>query len=132
MMTPEPARSAACMPFDCRMHSVSMLTVKASVDVVLCASELGIAVVSFARMRRAPIGWFLGWFCLCVATWSTCALIYNATLRPTWTLLDHALSPLSAPLALDFALNLDGRRRTMGGVLATAYGLAIALGAVSA
>jgi signal transduction histidine kinase len=101
------------------------------IDLVTCAAQLALAVVSFARIRRAPIGWFLGWFCACIAAWSAFAIAYKVTNVEAFTLVDHAISPFSAPVALDFALNFDGRRRALGRLLATAYVLCGALGAAA-
>jgi len=101
------------------------------IDLVTCAAQLALAVVSFSRIRRAPIGWFLGWFCACIAAWSACAIAYKVTHVVAFTLVDHALSPLTAPVALDCALNFDGRRRALGRLLGTAYVLCGALGAAS-
>ena len=101
------------------------------IDVALCVLELALAIVAMSRAGRAPVARPLGLFCVCVATWSAAGLVYRITGHAEWTLVDHALSPLSAPLALDVALSFDGRRRALRALLGTAYALCGALGAVA-
>jgi two-component system sensor histidine kinase HydH len=101
------------------------------VDLIACAGEIALAAVSFARVRRTPVAWPLGSFFVCVVVWSAAALLYKLGGDPRWTLVDHAASPFTVPLALAIALTFDGRRQALRTLLRTAYGLCGALSAVS-
>src|SRR5579864_3857692 len=91
------------------------------VDLLTCGVQLLLALVAFSRVGRAKVARSLAFFCLCVALWTGSALAFELTGAAGWTLLDRAASPLTAPLALDFALTFDGRRRALRAPLLMSY-----------
>jgi len=101
------------------------------IDVVTCAGQLVLAAIAFARASRTPVARPLGTFALAVAAWAAAGIGSRVAPAAAWALVDHALSPLFAPLALDIALTFDGRRRALRVLLVTAYALNGALGAAS-
>jgi two-component system sensor histidine kinase HydH len=86
-----------------------------------CASQLLLALLAFARLGKSPLAVPLGLLCLDVAGWSGSAIVYRATHVLAWDLLDHALTPFTAPLALNFALAFVGRRRALRWLLWPAF-----------
>ncbi len=107
------------------------MTFAQGLNLVACLGQLALAVASLARIKTSHLARPLGLVCACTATWTSAALAFEITGAPAWTLLDHTAAPLTIPLALDFALTFDGRRRTLRAPLVLAYALASALGSVS-
>jgi two-component system, NtrC family, sensor histidine kinase HydH len=101
------------------------------VDLAFSAFQLALAIVSLSRVRRTKVARPIALFCLCMATWSGAAFAGEISGVQAWQLVDRAVSPLTAPLALDIALTFDGRRRALRSSLKIAYALGGTLGAVS-
>jgi signal transduction histidine kinase len=106
------------------------------VTVVACMSQLALALMCIVRAARSPLAVPLALLCLDIFGWSGAGLAYELSGRTPWTLLDHTLSPLTAPLALAFALTFVGKRRAFRSTLLVSWvacgslGLASALGFV--
>jgi two-component system, NtrC family, sensor histidine kinase HydH len=86
-----------------------------------CAGQLALALLCIARAIRSPLAVPLALLCLDIFGWTASGLAFDLSGVEAWRWLDHALTPLTAPLALQFILVFVGRRRA----------LRVALGAVS-
>jgi signal transduction histidine kinase len=93
-----------------------------------CAGQLGLALFALRRGGRGPLAVPLALLCLDLFAWHTADLAHRLTGSPAADWLDHALSPLTAPLSLEFVLAFTGERRRMRAVRALAW---TALGALS-
>jgi signal transduction histidine kinase len=95
-------------------------------------SQLVLALLCLTRGQRNPLARALALLCFDVAGWTLAALLHGLTHREVFSLIDHGLSPWTAPLALDFVLRFVGRRRALRYPLALVYALTGALAATSA
>jgi two-component system, NtrC family, sensor histidine kinase HydH len=93
--------------------------------------QLALGLYALRRAGRSSLALPLALLCLDIAAWNLADLAFERTRDPSWKLIDHALSPLTAPLLLHFVLVFTGMRRRLAGVLVAAYVPAAAL-AVSA
>ena len=71
----------------------------------------------------------LSLLCFCVFGWNIADLAFVVSGDRAWNFLDHALSPMTAPLFLQFVLVFTGQRRRLAGVLYAAHALVGLLGA---
>ncbi|HKA91504.1 MAG TPA: ATP-binding protein [Haliangiales bacterium] len=90
--------------------------------------QLALGVLTAWRGGTSPLAIPLALFCFCTFGWNGADLAYTAYGDLRWKLVDHALSPLTAPLALHFVLVFTGRRRRLAAALAAAYVPTVLLG----
>lgn len=97
-------------------------------------SQVVLALLCLTRGQKNPLSRALALLCFDVAGWTLAALAHGLTHEEFWSLIDHALSPFTAPLALDFVLRFVGRRRALRYPLVVIYALtgALALSSVVA
>ena len=57
----------------------------------------------------------LSLLCFCVFGWNIADLAFVVSGDRAWNFLDHALSPMTAPLFLQFVLVFTGQRRRLAG-----------------
>jgi signal transduction histidine kinase len=101
------------------------------ISIVACAVLLALAVLAIARAARSPLALPLALLCLDVFGWMTATLVYQLSGSPAWHWLDHALTPWTAPLALQLVLVFTGRRRALRATLALAFAAGGALSIVA-
>jgi signal transduction histidine kinase len=97
------------------------MTASDVVAVLACVGQLAIAVLGFALAARSPLAIPLALLCLDIAGWTAAGLAGQLTGNSLWQWLDHALTPWTAPLALQFALVFIGRRRALRATLLVAF-----------
>ena len=93
--------------------------------------QLALGVLTALRGGHNPLARPLSLLCFVTFGWNICDLAFVVSGDRAWNLLDHVLSPMTAPLFLDFALVLTGRRRRYGALLRIVY-LLLGLLSVSA
>jgi two-component system sensor histidine kinase HydH len=83
------------------------------VSLAAAIGQLMIALLALTLGRSSPLKVPLALLCLDVAAWTGASLMYESHPVPVAALwnIDHVLSPLTAPLALDFVLVFAGMRR---------------------
>jgi signal transduction histidine kinase len=86
-----------------------------------CVGQLAIAVLGFALAARSPLAIPLALLCLDVAGWTAAGLARELSGNEQWRWLDHALTPWTAPLALQLVLVFIGRRRALRATLIVAF-----------
>jgi two-component system sensor histidine kinase HydH len=92
-------------------HNAHNVTSHQSASVLAAAGQLLLAILTLARAGRSPLRVPLALLCLDVATWTAASAAFDNTGLWAASCVDHALSPLTAPLALDFVLVFAGIRR---------------------
>jgi signal transduction histidine kinase len=100
------------------------------VSFVACVGQLALALLCVSRVTRSPLAMPLALLCLNVLGWMGADLAYQISHVSMWHWIDHALTPWTAPLALQFVLVFVGRRRELRGLLAGAWVLSGALSAI--
>ena len=105
------------------------ITPQGWVTLAACAGELALALMALLWGAPSRLALLLAILSLNLFFWNFATLAYEISGVAAWHWLDHATSPLSAPLALHFALVFAGRRRQLGWVIAVAYA---AFGLISA
>jgi two-component system sensor histidine kinase HydH len=105
------------------------ITAHGWVTLAACAGELALALITLLRGAPSRLALPLALLSLDLFFWNFATLAYEISGIPAWHWLDHATSPLSAPLALHFAIIFAGRRRQLRWIIALAYA---AFGLVSA
>jgi two-component system sensor histidine kinase HydH len=108
------------------------MTVSEATGIAASVSLLALALLSVARASRSPLALPLALPCLVISGWTGAGAAYELSGVIGWTLLDHALTPLTAPLALRFVLVFVGRRRERRTALALAFAAGGALTLASA
>jgi signal transduction histidine kinase len=98
------------------------MTVHGWLTLAACAGELALALLALLRGAPSRLALVFALFSLDLFFWNFATLAYEISGTPAWHWLDHATSPLSAPLALHFVLVFVGRRRQLRVVIALAYG----------
>ena len=99
--------------------------------IIACVFGLSLVLLVIWRGRRSPLAAPLAFLVLNLTAWNFADDAWHAS-RETllvWHMLDHALSPLSMPLALGFALVFVGRRRELRWLLAASWVVGILTGA---
>jgi signal transduction histidine kinase len=96
------------------------MTASESVSLAACTGLLALAVMCVVRATFSPLAVPLALLCLDIFGWTGADLAYERTGIAAWHLIDHALTPWTAPLALQFILAFVGRRRELRGALAVA------------
>jgi two-component system sensor histidine kinase HydH len=102
-----------------------------AIGVVASVGLLALALLCVARANRSPLALPLALLCLDISGWTGAGVAYDRSQSLGWKFLDHALTPLTAPLALRFVLIFVGRRRAHRATLAIAFAACGALGASS-
>jgi signal transduction histidine kinase len=92
-----------------------------------CVFGLALVLLVIWRGRQSPVAAPLALLVLNLTAWNFADDAWDATGRKvdTWHHLDHALSPMSLPLALGFALVFIGRRRRFRSLLVLSWGVAL-------
>jgi two-component system sensor histidine kinase HydH len=108
------------------------MSVSDAIGVAASVSLLALALLCVARASRTPLALPLGLLCLDISGWTGAGPAYDLSGVAAWTLLDHALTPLTAPLVLHFVLVFVGRRRERRKVLGLAFAAGGALTVASA
>jgi two-component system, NtrC family, sensor histidine kinase HydH len=96
--------------------------------VAACVGQLALALLCIARATRSALAVPLALLCLSILGWTAAGLAFDLSHVLAWRWLDHALTPWTAPLALQFILVFVGRRRALR---VTLYTLSAACGALS-
>jgi signal transduction histidine kinase len=91
------------------------------VDLLACVGQLAIAVLAIALAARSPLAIPLALLCLDIAAWTAAGLARHLSGSPLWQWIDHALTPWTAPLALQFVLVFIGRSRALRATLVVAF-----------
>jgi len=104
------------------------MTVSDVLALVACVGQLAIALLATARAARSPLAIPLALLCLDIAGWTGAGLARQLSGNLLWQWVDHALTPWTAPLALQFVLAFIGRRRALRATLVVA---SIACGGLS-
>src|SRR5215468_8245679 len=94
-------------------------------------AQLVLALMVLASGPRNPLALALALLCLDIAAWSSAALAHMLGRGDAYHFLDHALSSLTAPLALEFVLAFTGTRRSSRVARALAWGASASLGVLS-
>jgi signal transduction histidine kinase len=89
------------------------MTASHIVDLAACACQLALSLFCVARAARSPLAVPLALLCLDVFGWTSSGLAYDLSGVAGWHWLDHALTPWTAPLALQFVLVFVGRLRAL-------------------
>jgi len=99
--------------------------------IVACVFGLSLVLLVIWQGRRSPLAAPLAFLVLDLTAWNFADDAWDASGKTVWRwhYVDHALSPLTIPLALGFALVFVGRRRQLGWVLWLSWVVGIATGA---
>jgi len=76
-----------------------------------CIGLLALAILGIARSTRSTLGLRLALLCLDLFAWESASLAHEVSGHQEWRWLNVTLSPLTAPLALEFVLAFTGRAR---------------------
>jgi signal transduction histidine kinase len=98
--------------------------------IVACVIGLTLVLLVIWRGRRSPLAAPLALLVLNLTAWNFADDAWDATGQTVvaWHYLDDALSPMSMPLALGFALVFIGQRRQLRWVLALSWAVAVCTG----
>jgi two-component system sensor histidine kinase HydH len=88
-----------------------------TVSVAACVGQLALALLCVARSTRSPLAVPLALLCLDIFGWTGASVAYQVSGVRQWSWIDHALTPLTVPLALQFILAFVGRRRELRATL---------------
>jgi CheY-like chemotaxis protein len=97
------------------------MTATQTITVAVCVGQLALALVGIARASRSPLAVPFALLCLNMFGWTGATLAFELTQDSTWQWVDHTLTPLTAPLALQFVLVFVGRRRALRATMAVAW-----------
>ncbi len=99
--------------------------------IIACVFGLSLVLLVIWRGRRSPLAAPLVFLVLNLTAWNFADDAWHASdeTRVVWHMVDHALSPLSMPLAFGFALVFVGRRRQLRALLGASWVVAILTGA---
>ncbi|HUM12467.1 MAG TPA: histidine kinase N-terminal 7TM domain-containing protein, partial [Myxococcaceae bacterium] len=99
--------------------------------IIACVFGLSLVLLVIWRGRRSPLAAPLAFLVLDLTAWNFADDAWHASgeTRVVWHMVDHALSPLSMPLAFGFALVFVGRRRQLRALLGASWVVAIVTGA---
>ncbi len=99
--------------------------------IIACVFGLSLVLLIIWRGRRSPLAAPLAFLVLNLTAWNFADDAWHASgeTRLVWHMIDHALSPLSLPLAFGFALVFVGRRGQLGWLLVVSWVVAILTGA---
>lgn len=97
--------------------------------IAAATGQLALGLLAARHAARSPVALVLACLCLTVFGWTACDLAYQNDGQIGWHILDHTLSPFTAPLVLHLTLVFTGRRRRYRWALAISY---VALGALAA
>jgi signal transduction histidine kinase len=89
------------------------MTASQSVSLAACVGQLALGLLCVVRATRSPLAVPLALLCLDIFGWTGAGLAYDLSGDAPWHWLDHALTPWTAPLALQFVLVFVGRRRAL-------------------
>jgi signal transduction histidine kinase len=76
-----------------------------------CAGQLAVALVALRRSAQSALALPVALLFLDIFAWNLAALLFELSGHRLWALLDHSLSPLTPPLALNVALAFVGETR---------------------
>jgi len=107
------------------------MTASQTVSFAACVGQLALALLCVLRATRSALAVPLGLMCLDIFGWTGAGLAYELTGVPQWTWIDHALTPWTAPLGLQFVLGFVGRRRQLRATLLVVSAPSAALCATS-
>src|SRR5262249_44617101 len=115
------------------------ITPQGWITLAACAGELALALIALLRGTPSRLALPLALFSLDLFFWNFATLAYDVSGIAYWHWLDHATSPLSAPLAFHFVVLFVGRWKQLRrlvwlvyacfGLLGTASALAFVSGA---
>jgi len=108
------------------------MNVYEAVTAAVCLCQLGLALFCLSRTARSPLALPLALLFLDIFGWSAAGFAYEESRALPWRLLDHMLTPWTAPLALNFTLMFVGRRRALRPALYVAFVSGSAVSAVAA
>jgi signal transduction histidine kinase len=108
------------------------MTASQIVSLAACAGQLALALLCVTRAGRSPLAGPLGLLCLDVFGWMGAAVAFDVSGVPQWHWLDHALTPWTTPLLLQFVLTFVGQRRELRTTLWGAFSAGAALSVASA
>ena len=99
--------------------------------IIACVFGLSLVLLVIWRGRRSPLAAPLSFLVLNLTAWNFADDAWHASGERilVWHLVDHALSPLSIPLALGFTLTFVGKRAQLRWLLVASWVLALAVGA---
>jgi two-component system, NtrC family, sensor histidine kinase HydH len=103
-----------------------------AIGVAASVGLLALALLCGARASQSPLALPLALLCLVISGWTGAGIAYGRSHALGWTLLDHGLTPLTAPLVLRFVLTFVGRRRAHRATMTVAFVACGALGASAA
>jgi two-component system, NtrC family, sensor histidine kinase HydH len=109
----------------------ALMTVQSWLTLIACAGLLGLAVIALARGGKSPLALPLALLCICFFSWNLAQLAYEVSGEIQWRRVDTALSPLTGPFALLFAVIFVGRWRELRLVVIASFAVFGALGATS-
>jgi two-component system sensor histidine kinase HydH len=101
------------------------------ITISACTGQLALAIVSIVRATSNPLAVPLALLCLDIFGWTGAGFAYQRSHVPSWRWLDHALTPWTAPLALQFVLLFVGRVRALRGALLVSFAAGGALSATA-
>jgi len=107
------------------------MTTSQTVSLAACIGQLVVAGLSIARATRSPLAVHLALLCLDVFGWMGAGLAFEVSGVASWKWIDHALTPWTAPLSLQFVLAFVGRRRALRSMVVVVSILSGALCATS-
>jgi two-component system, NtrC family, sensor histidine kinase HydH len=81
------------------------------VSLAACVGGLALALLCLARATASPLALPVALLCLDIFGWIGAGLAHDVSGVPGWRWIDHALTPWTSPLALQFILVFVGRRR---------------------
>jgi two-component system sensor histidine kinase HydH len=97
-----------------------------------CAGGLALALLCLARATVSPLALPVALLCLDIFGWIGAGLAHDVSGDAGWRWVDHALTPWTPPLALQFILAFVGRRREFRTTLRLVAVVGAGLSAVSA
>ncbi len=112
-------------------HFGVAMTASQTLTLAACAGQLALALLGITRAARSPLSVPLALLCLDVFGWMGAGLAYDVSGVRAWHWLDHALTPWTAPLLLQFVLIFVGRRRELRATLLGVGGAGALLSAAS-
>lgn len=93
------------------------MTTSQTVSLAACLGQLALALLCVARATRSPMAVPLALLCLDIFGWTGAGLAYELSGTESWHWIDHALTPWTPVLAMNFLLVFVGRRRQLAGAL---------------
>jgi two-component system sensor histidine kinase HydH len=130
-LPPESRRRRYCTPRDAVLPKPPNVSAHHWVSIFAALGQLLLAGLTLWRAGNSPLRVPLALLCVDIAAWTAGAFAFDMTQSPTAALVDHVLSPLTAPLALDFVLVFVGARRASHQTRIAAFSLAGSLSATT-